>query len=843
MKTHPILIFLLLCSLNLAAQDTKTDESIPLNQPQQTSKSTDQVRSNPFVLQGLVTDEDSNPLADVTIVTADNQYGTVSNNDGKFTLKISAGVNTVNFSYIGFKTLKRIIDTEKVKGSVTIVLLSSDTSLQTVEIIGRRENSYKSSMTFAGARTETHIMDIPQSIGYVTKETMEDQQAFRQIDVIKNISGVNAFSTYSNDIVLRGFRASTYLINGLKSVSSGWSSSVLPYVEKMEVIKGPASALFGNSDPGGTVNVITKKPLRENRKAVNFSTGSFNTYRLTTDFTGSMDTSGKFLYRVNLAYQNAGSFRDLQGGEDIVLAPSFSFIPTENTRVNFELVYTRTNTRLDRGQPIFGATATSNSSLLYSTPISFAIGKDNDFLHDTNLFSTISIQQKISDKFSLNAFYMKSLYKENLLEHRTSNRYAVDADGVTIPTLMEMRTIRRDANNHTDNFSVYGTYALETGKLSQKILLGYDYMQNLTPKSGNSAFNAAGYRNAANTGAISRYNAADKDRYLIVNNMPVPNVPHFDLANPDYSMSEISEYFSVSETNENTPSKYYVNGFYIQDQIKWKQFQLLLGLRKEYYTDVVSMGQADEQKVEQSALIPRAGFVYSLRDDISIYGTFAKGYQPQGSAIIGNSSVYGGPFDPLTSKIFEMGVKTELFRQRLMLTMAAYKIEQNNILMNAGNPDNPDLLRQIGQQQSKGIEMDAAGSITSSLSIIANFSLSEATITKSDNEAEIGTLMPNAPRSQGNLWIKYKITSGKLQGIGLAVGSNYVGKRNTQNATLQLPSYVLATAAIFYTVDKFRISANFNNIFNKTHWVGGYDYVRLFPGAPRNTMVSIGYTF
>ncbi|TDE18005.1 TonB-dependent siderophore receptor [Dyadobacter psychrotolerans] len=825
MKTHSILIFLFLYSLRLTAQEIKTNESIQT------------------VMQGIVTDENANPLADVTVVAGNNQSGAISDREGKFIIQLPAGKRVVSFSYVGFKTLKEVVDTEKVSGMFKIVLVSDNTNLQTVEIIGRRENSYKSSMTFAGARTETHLMDIPQSIGYVTKETMEDQQAFRQIDVIKNISGVNAFSTYSNDIVLRGFRASTYLINGLKSVSSGWSSAVLPYVEKMEVIKGPASALFGNSDPGGTVNVITKKPLRENRKSINFSTGSFNTYRLAGDFTGSMDTSGKFLYRLNLAYQNAGSFRDLQGGEDIVIAPTFSFIPTENTRVNFELVYTRTNTRLDRGQPIFGATATSNSSLLYSTPVSFAIGKDNDFLHDTNLFSTISIQQKISDKFSLNAFYMKSLYKENLLEHRTSNRYAVDAAGTTIPTLMEMRTIRRDANNHTDNFSVYGVYALETGQLTQKILLGYDYMQNLTPKSGNSAFNAGGYRNAANNGSISRYTAANKDRYLIVDNMPVPNVPHFDLANPDYSMSEISEYFSVSETNENTPSKYYVNGFYIQDQIKWKQFQLLLGLRKEYYTDVVSMGQADEQKVEQSALIPRAGFVYALRDDVSIYGTFAKGYQPQGSAIIGNSSVYGGPFDPLTSKIFEFGVKTELFRQRLMLTMAAYQIEQNNILMNAGNPDNPDMLRQIGQQQSKGIEMDAAGSITSSLSIIANFSLSEATITESENEAEIGTLMPNAPQSQGNIWIKYKVAEGKLKGIGLALGGNYVGKRNTQNATLQLPSYVLATAAVSYTVDKFRIAANFNNIFNKTHWVGGYDYVRLFPGAPRNTMVSIGYTF
>src|SRR5690606_17180885 len=150
----------------------------------------------------------------------------------------------------------------------------------------------------------------------------------------------------------------------------------LPNMERIEVIKGPASALYANTSPGGTINSVTKKPLDENRKSVNFATGSYNTYRITTDFTGPMNDSKTLLYRLNLAYQNAGSFRVLQDAQDMVIAPSVSFIPDDKTMVNFDLVYSATNGRLDRGQAIFGATAGTD---LNSTPISFAIGKKSDY--------------------------------------------------------------------------------------------------------------------------------------------------------------------------------------------------------------------------------------------------------------------------------------------------------------------------------------------------------------------------------------------------------------------------------------------------------------------------------
>jgi iron complex outermembrane receptor protein len=800
--------------------------------------------ANEYTVEGNVVDETGRPVPNVSVTTGQKTPGTSTDRTGHYTLKLKPGKYNLTFRFIGYKfTTTAVTVNNSNLQTPAVKLIPDNNELQNVEITGRKERSYRDKGTFSGTKTETALRDIPQAISYVTKEVIEDQQAFRTIDLIKNVSGVNAFSYYDNDFVIRGFRSTNSLINGLRTISNSWSSSLLPYVEKMEVIKGPASALFANTDPGGTLNIITKKPLNEDRKSVMLSTGSYNTTRMVADFTGPIDSSKTFLYRLNLAYQNAGSFRVLQGSEDIVIAPSFSFIPNDRTKVNFELVYSRTNGRLDRGQPIFGATAGGGSELLYSTPISFAIGKDNDFLNQTSLFSTVSIQHKVSDKLSLNASYMKFISKENLLEHRTSNNYAVDANGISIPTLMEMRTTRRKTTNFTDNLTLYGAYDLQTGPVTHKVLFGYDYIQSAFPKDNNSAYNARGYRNVADNGAINSYRVRDRDLYLIRDGRPVPNVPHFDLTNPDYSYSDIAQYFNKPEANENTPSKYYVNGVYLQDQIKWNKVQLLLGLRKEYYVDLIRAGERDEQKVDQSALLPRIGMVYTPIEAVSLYGTFTQSYQPQGASTVGNAAVYGGPFDPLEGKMIEGGVKMELFEKRLAVNVAAYRIVEDNILINANNDDNPDLLRQVGQQRSTGIETDIYGSVSTNLSVIANFSYNKAIITESDVPAEIGTLMPNAPRSQGNIWAKYVFTGIKTKGIGVAVGTNYVTKRNTLNSTLQLPAYTLLNAALSYSVNKFKIAVNFNNITDKIHWVGGYDYNRLFPGTPRNYMTSIGYTF
>lgn len=763
----------------------------------------------------------------------------VSDERGRFTFEnLPAGSYTVSFSYLGYETRRITLALPSTEGgNLSVELTPVSNQLQAVEITGRKEQSYKNTASFSGTKTETPIKYVPQAISYVTKEVINDQQAFKTSDVLKNISGVNIYSYYNNDFTLRGFRAGNALINGLRNPTTSWSQSLLPNVERIEVIKGPASALFANTDPGGTVNTVTKKPLDVDRKSISFATGSYNTFRLTSDFTGPMNKEKTLLYRLNLAYQNAESFRVLQGGEDMVIAPSISFIPTHRTQVNVDFVYSKTRSRLDRGQPIFGASAGTD---LNSTPISFAIGKENDYANELNLYTTASLQHKFSDRISFNASYMKFLYDEDLLEHRTSNRYAVDADGTEIPTLMEMQTIRRKRKNYNDNITLYFVGDFNTGPLTHKLLVGYDYIQNVSPVGG-SNYNAQGYRNATNNAAIGGYNPANRDNYLIRDNRPVPNVPHFDLTNPDYSISEISGYFNVSSPQAVT--KYYVNGIYAQDQISWGPLQALLAFRQEYYVDILNYGKDNAEEVQQQAFIPRFGLVYTPIEPISLYVTYAQGYQPQGAGTIGDPERFGGPFDPLTSTMYEGGAKMEFLNKLLSVNAAIYHIEQNNILINANDPGNPDLLRQLGQQRSRGIELDAYGQLLPNLSVTANLAINETIITESDNAEEEGNVLPNAPKHQGGIWAKYTFSIPALHGIGIGAGANYVSSRATLSEILTLPSYVVADAALYYTVDRFKLSANLNNVFNKTHWVGGYDFNRLFPGTPRNFLVSVGYTF
>src|SRR5690606_11034679 len=259
------------------------------------------------------------------------------------------------------------------------------------------------------------------------------------------------------------------------------------------------------------------------------------------------------------------------------------------------------------------------------------------------------------------------------------NRAAVDANGHQIPTLMEMQPIRRKRKNYHDNITLYLVNDFHTGPLAHKLLVGYDYIQNVSPVGG-SNYNALGYRNAANNGAINTYEPENRDDYLIRNGRPVPNVPHFDLTNPDYSISEISGYFNVSSPQAVT--KYHVNGFYLQDQITWGPIQALVAFRQEYYTDILNYQRDNEETVEQQKLIPRFGLVYTPAEPVSVYVTYAQGYQPQGAGTIGDPGRFGGPFDPLTSTMYEGGAKMEFINKQLSINAAIYHIEQNNILIN-----------------------------------------------------------------------------------------------------------------------------------------------------------------
>ncbi|WP_209402534.1 TonB-dependent receptor [Pseudozobellia sp. WGM2] len=796
-------------------------------------------------LKGKVTDDKGAPLAGANVVL-DNKNGVTTNFDGYFYFEnLSTGEYSISVSYIGYETQASQVSLSNASSTFNFTLVPSAEQLQEVEIIGRLEQGYKNTNSFVATKSATKLVDVPQSVSYVTKEVILDQAAYTVNEVVKNVSGVNQFSFY-NDLTIRGFRVqgqqnSSILINGSRMMTSFWRQQLIPHIERVEVIKGPASALFGNSSPGGTINSVTKKPLYEQKQSISTSMGSFNTFRLLADFTGPMTPNKKLLYRLNVGYENSDGFRDLQFSKNLVIAPSFSFIPSDKTSLNFDIVFQDSKGRLDRGQAVFG------DGDLFSTPITTSLSAINDYLNEQNLNVTISFQHKFTDELSFNSTYLNSAYDEDLREHRTANAFWALGDGTEDITRVAMRTFERKRSWNNQNISNYINYDLDLGEVKNKLLVGYDYFQQeLGP--GGSQLEAAAYL-LKNGTATNSFNLVNIDNYVLDDDgNPVANVKPFDLTSPNgNAMRDMSNYvFSVSNY---TPYKQVNHGAYLQNQFSYKKFDLLLGLRYDTFYDYLNYNTTDEEKVKQDALIPRVGAVYKATPNINVYGTWVKGYQPQTATTINNPEA-GGPFDPLNSELFEVGAKSEWFNKRLSATVAFYDLTQKGALYNANDSGNSDRLEQIGEEKSRGVEIDVYGKLASNWSVILNYAYNDAFFTTADEGtlAIFGDQKPNAPRNTFNVWSKYVINEGSFSGLGFGLGYDYVSERNgsiVRNPELipVFPSYGLVNAAIYYNVDKFQIQLNANNIFDKTHWVGGYDFLRAFPGKPRNIMATVSYTF
>lgn len=797
---------------------------------------------NAATLAGVVNDQKGSPLAGATITIEGSQATASTNSKGGYKLRLKRGNYTIRYHFVGFRDeVKNIVITQQ-DTMLNIVLKPTEAVLQQVEVTGRKEKTYKTTNTFLG-KIESDLKDVPQSVSYASKELIADQGLMRVGEVVKNFSGVNQFSFY-DDLTIRGFRvngqANTQLLNGLRTSSGFWKQSLANYLERVEVLKGPSSALFGNASPGGVVNRVTKKPLDETRRSISITGGSFSTLRALADFTGPATRDSSLLYRVNVGYENAESFRDLMFDRNLVLAPSLTFIPSSTTKINFDLVYTDSKSRLDRGQPIYG------DNNLYSTPQSLSLNTANDYLNELTYNGTVSISQQITPKLSVNASYIRTGYSEDLYEHRTGNGYGVAENGTELNNLAAMMIIQRKRKRFIDNLAGYLNYTPTTGPVTHRIVAGYDFGSEKAPVGGSQLL-ASGYRNAANNGYIDSYDPNKKADYLIVDGKPVPNVPHFDLNNPLLSQRLIDDSKSFFKQALIAPTYYYLNAAYLQNQLKIGNLQLLLGIRYEHYTDFARYKTEKQQKVNSEAWLPRFGAVYSITPEINVYGSYVTGYNPQTSAVLSNPNA-GGPFKPLISNMAEFGAKTNWFRNQLSITAAVYQIKQNGALYNI--PGVADRLRQIGDEVSKGFEIDVIGKIMPNWNVIASYAYNEAKILDSGNPGEIGIQKPNTPKNSANLWSRYSFNNGKLTGFGFAAGINFIDKRNlfydarfAPNAQMTIPAYTLFNAGVYYNTGKLQLQLNANNIGNKKHWVGGYDNLRLFPGQPENFMLTLGYSF
>ena len=807
-------------------------------------------------VRGRVTDENKQPLIGVDVVLEGTSIGVSTNDKGFYELRnVPVGKQTIVFSYLGFQTLKIRTDVApNPSGTHThldVQLSEELTALQEVEVIGRKESSYKNTNSFIGTKTASALKEVPQSVGYVTKELILDQGATTVNEVVKNISGVNQNSSY-NDFSIRGFRAtgnrnSGNLLNGMRAQTSLWKQSSLANIERVEVIKGPASALFGNAAPGGVINRVTKKPLFENKNSITVGVGSWNTLKTYGDFTGPLNPKKTLLYRLNLGYEKTDSFRDLQGSESIIAAPSFSYIPNEKTHINVDFVYQNFNGKIDRGQSV---PADGN---VYSTPISRSLSAANDFLKENTLNTTIALTHKFSDHISLNAIYLNSSYSEDMLEHTQANLYykqignGANAFRYADPNKVMMTANQRKRYFANNSFNTYFNFNFNTGILKHKLLVGYDYFIS-EQKAGSSSISAQGYLSKDKTKVVNTYTTTANVLAGSVQT-PTTNVPVFDLYDPiaGNAYKDISKY--IWKQNTLNPYEEYSHGVYVQEQIDISIVKLLIGLRQEWFTETLNKETTKEISRQTSAFIPRVGLVVEASENINLYSTWVKGFQPQGANIQSDPDRYGGPFDYMKSELYEVGLKTEWFNKRLSATLAIFKITQENSLEQSPKAGKADWRVPV-DEESNGFELDVAGQILPNFSVVANYAYTDARIVKLKEEGAIKDLnvqRPSTPRHAANLWTKYIFENGSLKGLGAGIGVSYASERLGQvgrRATAaSYPDYTLLNAVLYYKVKDVQLQLNVNNVLNRTYWISGYDNLRNFPGAPRNINASVTYRF
>ncbi|WP_433777868.1 TonB-dependent siderophore receptor [Flavobacterium anhuiense] len=723
--------------------------------------------------------------------------------------------------------------------------------LQTVEILGRSTKKYNSDYSFSATKIAALNKDIPQSISSITKELIADKAAFYLADAVKMASGVIPASYY-NQYTIRGISQNEegQIINGMRTRQYYFLQPITSNIERVEVIKGPSSATFSSVDPGGSINMVTKKPLATDRKEVSLTVGSFSTLRGTLDFTGPLNDSKTLLYRVNGAYQEAKSFRDLVNNKSFLFSPSFSYVPNEKTAINTELIISDMTGILDRGQPIFGAQAGLTS--LNKTPISLNLGASSDFFKSKEMILTTNFAHKFSSKVGFNAAYMKQTWNENLQEHRTTNAFAVDMNNQPVNTLAMMQFVERQQNWDIDNVTAYFNFDLKTGPLHHKLLTGYD-LSSWNKNKGGAQNAARGY--ILNDGTVANTfvpaNAANYQT-ITVNGvvMPKPNVNFFDLSNPSYAMRTPEDY--ILNVRTALPSTLTTaNAVYFQDQIQWQKLTFLVGLRNEWFEDITNYETSNELKVKKTALLPRVGVTYAINSNINVYTTYLEGYQPQSNTVTlmpqTGSLPAGSLFKPLESDLKEIGVKANFLNNSMSFNAAIYEINQRNILMNANDSANPDLLVTRGSERSRGFECDLAGYITRDWQINVSYSYIDAKITNDANASLIGQPKQNTPKNSANLWTRYNFaTDSVLQDFGFSLGMQYQSSKIAWFARdLVLPDFTIFDAAVYYKPNKgnMQLALNAGNLLNKTYWLGAQNYLRLFPGSPRNCSLTLTYKF
>lgn len=658
-------------------------------------------------------------------------------------------------------------------------------------VVTGEQDGYRVPEASTATKTDTPLRDIPQSIQVIPRQVIDDQKVQRISDVLRNVSGVIAKPTNSTSdtYTIRGFDSTENLRNGFRQDSfTGFTDTA--NIERVEVLKGPASVLYGQLEPGGVVNYVTKQPLSEPFYSAEFSVGSYSYYRPAIDISGPLNPDKSVLYRLNVAYENSGGFRDFADKEVFTVAPSLTVKFSEDTTLNLEYEYINRKNNYDLGLlPIKES---------FDFPISFNFGEPSD----SYKLEGSRVSAVFSHSFNRN-WQFKSGYSAQIVDTKRSNVQPLDFQN---PFEADGRNVLRRYNKVADYSREYSWQndligKFNTGSIEHQLLLGVEF--------GRSIF---GY--------------PFRISY---------DVPPLDFYNPVYGAA-IPTTFDEGFQDERTTNRI---GLYLQDQIALlPNLKLLVGgrfdfvrFKNESVTDLINNSEPTMSRRYYEAFSPRVGLVYQPIKPLSLYASYTRGFKPDEFSITVDRSL----LEPQKGTQYEVGIKGEFFDGKLAATLAAYEITKTNVA--TSDIANPDFSIAAGEVKSRGIELDITGEILPGWNIIASYAHNDAYVSE-DNSLPVGDRLISAPRNSASLWTTYEIQEGNLRGLGIGGGVFFVGDREaTLPNTITIPSYVRTDATIFYKQPNYQVGLSFKNLFDNRY----YDSTGflLTPGAPFTVLGTI----
>lgn len=645
---------------------------------------------------------------------------------------------------------------------------------------------YRATRSASATKTDTAIRDIPQSISVIPATVLKDLGSTNVERALEFAGGVSKQNNFGGltlyEYSVRGFTTSEFYQDGFSANRGYPSTPDAANIERIEVLKGPAASLYGRGDPGGTVNIVTKKPQPEAFTTLQTSAGSWDRYRTAMDVNTPLDSEGKVLTRVNLAVEDNHSFRDHVQSKRVFVAPSFSWQLDPDTSLLVESEFVRHSSTFDRG--IVDAPGVSRSTFL---------GEPNDGdIDNHNNRIQATLEHHLNDAWKLR---LASHYKQGSLWGDASENRALNADGHTI----DRRYRERSMGWHDSITQLELRGLFDIGSWQHELLIGTEYED---------------YRKK------ERVTAIGGSRYPI------------DIYNPVYGKPKPNGARSGTDFFEQTKS----HALNLQDQIIFTdRLRGMVGARFEHFEQSIDDFTRNHAKSQQThdAFTQRAGLLYQLTPQVGVFANASTSFKPNSGLDANNKS-----FKPEEGVGYEVGIKSELFDDRLSATLAAFHIEKENVL--TLDPAT-NLNRAVGKARSQGFDLQLTGQVTDAVRVIGAFAYIDAEVTKGDKANPAGSRILGVAKRSGSLLGVYEFQDGALRGSDLGAAFTYVGDRSGEAGTnFELPAYhTVDLLAHYKATENVTVGLNLNNLFDEKYYERSYSSYWINPGEPRNLTLSL----